>query len=179
MSACAELRDRLPAFVDGALDGAAARRAAEHVAACPACSAEAAALRAVLERVAGLPVPELPPAFWQGFEGSVRRRVAASPAPGSSLWERVTGWLAGLPGARPIPALVAASVLGLLLAIGLVRSDRPTRPGPAPEVLITSQDLGIGQDLDLLEQLDLLEDVEVLERLDLLRSLDVVRPKLG
>jgi len=179
MSTCAELRDRLPALVDGALDPAAAGHAAEHLAACPACAAEAARLRALLERVAGLPVPGPPPDFWREFEGSVRRRVAAGPAPGPSIWGRLAGRLAGRAGPRPIPTLVAASVLGLVLAIGLLRSDRATGPRPGPEVLISSQELGIGQDLDLLEQLDLLEDVEVLERLDLLRSLDAVRPQMG
>lgn len=178
MSTCAEVRDGLPAYVDGALDAEAERRAAEHLAACPSCAAEAAALRAILARAAALPAPEPSPAFWREFEASVRARVTARPAPRPSRWTRVVEWAAGLTGLRPAPVLVAASVLGLLLAIGLVRSDRPTHPGPPAEVVTASQDLAIGQDLDLFQQLDLLEEEEVLERLDMLRSLNGTRPRV-
>jgi anti-sigma factor RsiW len=165
--------------VDGTLDAEAERGAAEHLAACPACAAEMAALQATLARAIALLVPEPPPAFWREFEASVRARVVAEPVPRPSPWGRVLGWAAGLPGLQPAPALVAASVLGLMLAIGLVRSERPSPSGPPVEVSMVNQDLAIGRDLDLLQQLDLLEEVEVLERLDLLRSLEDARPRVG
>jgi hypothetical protein len=73
---------------------------------------------------------------------------------------------------RPVPVLATATALGLLLAVGLIRTHRAPPDVPPPEALVIGEDLAIGQNLELLESLDLLEEIEVLERLDLLRHLE-------
>jgi hypothetical protein len=67
--------------------------------------------------------------------------------------------------------LAAATALGLMLAIGLRRTQQTSRDLPPVEALVISEDLAIGQNLELLENLDVLEDVEILEQMDLLRRL--------
>jgi hypothetical protein len=68
-----------------------------------------------------------------------------------------------------VPALSAAAVLGLLLAIGLVRAPRTPQPSPTIEFIAAGESLPIAQNLDILEQFDLLEDLDLLEQLPVLR----------
>ena len=172
MTGCDEIRNRLPSHHEYALGAEERRRVDAHLATCGECAREARLLREVLGRVQALPVPEPPAGFWEEFGAAVRERIRAEPPPRPSLRARVAAWVSGLQGVRPVPALAAATALGLLLAIGLVRTHQKPRDLPPVEALVLSEDLGIAQNLELLENLDVLEEVEVLERLDLLRRLN-------
>ena len=175
MNGCDEIRDRLLSHHEGALGAEERRRVEAHLATCRECAREARLLREVLGRVQALPVPEPPAGFWEEFGAAVRERISAEPPPRPSLLARVAAWIGGLQGIvrlRRMPALAAATALGLLLAIGLVRTQQTPRDLPPVEALAISEDLGIAQNLELLENLDVLEEVEILERLDLLRRLN-------
>ncbi|HYL80311.1 MAG TPA: zf-HC2 domain-containing protein [Candidatus Acidoferrum sp.] len=175
MRECGQIRDWL--IVQEELDAEERRRVETHLAGCPECAREAASLRDLLERVQALPVPEPAAAFWGVFEATVRRRVAEAPAPHPGLWVRATSWLGG---SWRVPALAAATALGLLLAFGLVKSRQPQREVPPVEILAVGEELAIGQNLEVLENLDLFEEIEVVERLDLLQRLDGGgRPRLS
>jgi anti-sigma factor RsiW len=178
MSECGQIRDWLIAQEE--LDTDQRRRVETHLAACPSCARDAAGLREILQRIQALPVPEPAAGFWGNFEAVVRLRLAGVPKPRPSLWVRVTGRFGGLGGTWRIPALAAATALGLLVAFGLVKSRQPQRDIPPVEALAVGEDLAIGQDLEVLENLDLFEEFDVLERLDLLRRLDGGgRPRLS
>jgi len=175
MSECEEIRDRLLSHHEDALSAEEHRRVEAHLATCGECAREARLLHEVLGRVQALPVPEPPGDFWEEFFAAVRRRITAEPPPRPSLSARVAAWIDGLQGIvrlRRIPALAAATALGLLLAIGLVQTRRAPRDLPPVEALAIGEDLGIAQNLELLENMDVLEEVEILERLDLLRRLN-------
>lgn len=96
-----------------ALDGGG--RAGAHLDACPACRAELAALRQLVDgaRAAG-DVPEPSPLFWNAFSARVREAVDSEPVP--SRW-----WAAYW---RPVAAM--ASVLATVV---IVLSSQPVR-GP-------------------------------------------------
>ena len=172
MSECEAIRDRLLSHHEDELGVEERRRVEGHLATCAACTREARLLREVLGRVRTLPVPEPPARFWEEFGAGVHRRIAVEPAPHPSLWERVAAWIGGLVRLRGTPALAAATALGLVLAIGLLRTHRTPRDLPPVEALVLGEDVAIGQNLELLENLDVLEEVEILERLDLLRRLN-------
>jgi len=178
MSECGQFRDWL--IDQDELDADNRRRLETHLAACPACAREAAGIREIVARVQTLPVPEPQTGYWEEFQTAVGRRVAEARPPRPSAWPRMSGWLGGLAGPWRVPALAAATALGLLLAFGLVKSHRPPRDLPPAEVLAVGEDLAIGQNLDVLKDLDLFEEFDVLERLDLLRQLDGGgRPRLS
>ncbi len=171
MSECETIRDRLLSHHEDELGAEERRRVGAHLATCAACAREARRLREMLGRVQALPVPEPPARFWEEFSAGVHRRIAVEPAPRPSLWERAAAWIGGLVRLRGTPALAAATALGLVLAIGLLRTHWTPRDLPPVEALVLSEDVAIGQNLELLENLDVLEEVEILERLDLLRRL--------
>ncbi len=172
MTSCENIRGQLLAHHHGELSPDGRRVVEVHLRSCAVCAREAALIREALGRAQALPVPEPPAGFWQGFEAAVHRRIVAEAPPRRPRWAKMADWLHGLFPLRPVPVLAAATALGLLLAIGLIRTQRPPRDLPPADVLAFSEDLAIGQNLELLESLDLLEDIEVLERLDLLRDLD-------
>jgi anti-sigma factor RsiW len=172
MNGCEEIRDRLLSLHEEALGAEERRRVEAHLATCGECARQARLLHEVLGRVQALPVPEPPGDFWEEFGAAVRRRIAAEPPPRLSLSARVAAWIGGLQGLQPMPALAAATALGLLLAIGLVRTQRSPRDLPPVEALAFGEELGIAQNLELLENLEVLEEVDVLERLDMLRRLN-------
>lgn len=171
MTGCDDIRGRLLARHEGELATEERRQVEAHLATCEGCTREAGMIREALGRVQAMPVPEPPAGFWEDLEATVRRRIAAEPPPRLAPWARVAAWLGRSLRQRRIPALAAATALGLLLAIGLVRTHRAPRDLPPVEALMVSEDLAIGQNLEVLENLDLLEEVEILERLDLLRQL--------
>lgn len=91
---CEAFADLLDAQADGALPPATARAVAAHLAACPGCAAEVAAIGALRAELAALPRPEPPP----GLSARIR---AALPAPPPRVRERralglVAAGLAGL-----------------------------------------------------------------------------------
>ncbi len=179
MNGCEAIRKLLIAHHDGEVGNEERRLVEAHLATCPGCAREADLIREALRRVQGFPVPDPPEGFWEDFGAAVSQRIAAEPPPHPSFWTRVASWLPLWPRLRPVPALAMATALGLLLAIGIVRTYRTPRDVPPVEAFVVSEDLGIAQDLEVLENLDLLQEVEVLERLDLLRRMDGRRPRLS
>lgn len=102
-------------------------RADAHLAVCPACRAELAELRGLVDeaRAAG-EVPEPSPLFWDAFSARVREAVDHEPVP--SRW-----WAAYW---RPAAAM--ASVLG---TVAIVLSSQPARtplPVAAPETSVAA-----------------------------------------
>ncbi len=180
MDGCEAIRELLIAHQEGELEGKECRLVEAHLATCPGCAREADLIQEALRRVQGFPVPDPPEKFWEDFGAAVRRRIAEERPPHPSFWTRVANWLPRWPRLRPVSALAMATALGLLLAIGIVRTYRTPRDVPPVEAFVVSEDLGIAQDLEVLENLDLLQEVEVLERLELLRHMDGARrPRLS
>ncbi len=172
MTNCETIRDQLLAHHENELEAGERRLVEAHLSVCPDCAREAGLIREALARVEALPVPEPPVGSWQAFEAAVRRRIAEEAPPRADIWGRLTALFRGIFLLRPVPALAAATALGLLLAVGLIRTERAPREVPPAELLVLNEDLTIGQNLEVLESLDLLEDIEVLERLELLQRLD-------
>ena len=94
---CEAFADLLDAQADGALPPSAAQAVAAHLAACPHCAAEVAAIGALRAELAALPRPEPPPAL-------AHRIRAALPAPPPRLAAR-----------REAFGLLAAGVAGLTI----------------------------------------------------------------
>lgn len=175
MQDCDSIRDRLIDFVEGELATDPSRQIEAHLGRCPQCFREVFGLRDVLGGVRGLPAPPVPGGFLDGFATGVLARIASQPAPRVPVWRKVSAWFGGIR-LRPIPALSAAAVLGLLLIFGLVRTPRSPQVSLAPEVLVVGESLSMAQNLDVLEQFDLLEDLDLLEQLPLLRGPGNGRP---
>ena len=180
MTDCESTRERLPAYHDGELLMEERRAVEAHLLSCGRCAREAALIGEALGRVQALPVPEPPAGFWETFGAEVRQRIAGERPPRLPWWVKVAERFRGLAPVRPVPVLAATMALGLLLAIGLIRTHRAPRELPPVEALAIGEDLAIGQNLELLESLDLLEEIDVLERLDVLRQLDRTgRPRVS
>lgn len=73
---CYVTRRKIGAYLDGALDSAAARSAERHLARCAGCTAEADALRRLKSAVRALPQPADPD--WTGFWPGVVRGIEAA-----------------------------------------------------------------------------------------------------
>jgi hypothetical protein len=101
-------------FVDLVEAGSAAAPLQEHLQSCAACRERLADLRATLQSVKAVDVPDPSPLFWDHFSRRVRGAVAADAAgrPGR-------GWLPWL-----FPAAAAASLILLVVAPGVWRSAR-------------------------------------------------------
>lgn len=103
---CAETRDRLDDYVDGALGGAELHEMELHLAGCAACAGDERGLRALLARAAALPGEMDPPRdLWPGI---AERLAAARPRTAPPLFRRAWSWS---------PALLAAAA-GVLVALG-------------------------------------------------------------
>ncbi len=74
--------EKVTALVDGALEPGEAEALEAHLASCEACRTQAAAERALRQRLQGLPSPELPP----GLEGRLRLRLEQRPRGLARLW---------------------------------------------------------------------------------------------
>jgi anti-sigma factor RsiW len=100
---CSEVQEYLSAWMDGEIPEGLSRRLADHVAGCPACRAEQAALARLDAALAGLeaPVP-------QGLATKVRRRLPSPAIP----------WFQSL-------ALAVCLVLGIFLGSSLTGTLYP------------------------------------------------------
>ncbi|MBK9710522.1 MAG: anti-sigma factor [Kouleothrix sp.] len=113
-------QDSIPAFVLGALDADEAILVSRHLAACPACRAEAAAFHAAVAELPYAAAPHTPPPH---VKRQLFARIAAT-APGEHA-----AALPGLP-ARPRSrwmGVVAAGSLALALAFGAMMVDARSR----------------------------------------------------
>ena len=103
---CAETKDRLDDYVDGALGGAELHEVELHLAGCAACAAEERGLRALLAGAAALP-REMGPSrdLWPGI---AERIAAARPRPAPAVVRRAWSWSPALAAAAVLVALGAA-----------------------------------------------------------------------
>jgi len=144
--------------VRGDLDAAELARVDAHLAACGDC-------RAARDRFAGLmaelarTAPAAPPIHWGAYRAELRERLERRTSrAGTRGW-----WLA-----RPVPALVAAGLVAMLVIAGLpggVRSPGTPEPLALDNTILASQ-LDMIARLDVVQQLDLLEDFNVIGELD-------------
>jgi anti-sigma factor RsiW len=162
---CDAIRDLLVEYQEATLSPEGRAEVETHLRTCAACAHEASLLCEAVARARELPLPEPSPASWAEFGVALRRRLAQEPAPRARAWRRAWRWLGD--SLRPAPALVAATALGLLLAVGLVQTARVPNGRGSADPVVTQDEMRIGQNLDVLQQLDLLEDLEVLEGLPL------------
>jgi anti-sigma factor RsiW len=117
---CAETRDRLDDYVDGALGGAALHEVELHLAGCAECAGEERRLSALLAGAAALPREVSPPRdLWPGI---AERIAAARPRPVAPVVRRTWSWS---------PALLAAAA-AVLVALGasLLRVWPPATRAP-------------------------------------------------
>jgi anti-sigma factor RsiW len=115
---CADVLDRLDAWIDGDLEPAEAGVLEAHMERCTACEAERRLAEEIRATLRGLPELELP--------DRVMKVVRAETAP--TIGERVRGLLDTI-GARPVPAgaAVAAIVLFIFAVVPLRQSETPPR----------------------------------------------------
>jgi anti-sigma factor RsiW len=144
--------------VRGDLDPADRARVDAHLVACDHCRASRDRFAALMTELADT-APAPPPIQWGLYRAELRERLERRTS--ASGW--LGGWLA-----RPLPALVAAGLVAVLVMAGLPGGVRA--PGaPDPLVLdntILATQLDMIARLDVVQQLDLLEDFNVIGELD-------------
>lgn len=128
--ACRGARGRLPDL----LEGADLPQARHHLESCPACRAEAALLRHVLEATGGpigaRDVPDPGPRYWDAFLPSVRARIESRR---NVSWKRSRLW--------PVAA-AAVLIAGLGLAtLRLTPPEGSLRTGAADSARVADADL--------------------------------------
>lgn len=106
---CEAIDDLLDAMADDALPAATAAEVRAHLAACPRCAAEFAAIGALRRDLAALPRPAAPPAL------VARLRAALPETPAAAPPRRAIGWM-------------AAGLAGLVLGGGAGWFSRGGRP---------------------------------------------------
>ncbi|HEV8664089.1 MAG TPA: zf-HC2 domain-containing protein [Candidatus Methylomirabilis sp.] len=154
---CDEVQALLIEAADGSLPGPLRAEMEGHLAACPACRAEAGALRELLQAAAADPVPEPPAPYWAAARQDLARRLGLKPPPSS----RPAGFLPRR--AWVLGGAAAALLLALAAAFLAGRGPAPLAPtAPSPEELALLRNLEVVQDLELLEQVDILEHYELL-----------------
>jgi anti-sigma factor RsiW len=117
--ACADVRDRLEALIDGDLDPAEAVSMTAHLERCQQCRAERRRAVEVRAALRALPVFDPPPRVAAAVMAAVRDD-AGTKRSGLPVWLRAR------------PALVAAALAAALLVIVLEPFREPPRPKPAP-----------------------------------------------
>ena len=88
--ACARIVPLLPALLDGGISAGEIREVESHLAVCPSCAAERAAIARTLRIVAGRSRPEPDPAFFDAMRRNLRGKLVAAPAPRRlprALWQ--------------------------------------------------------------------------------------------
>jgi anti-sigma factor RsiW len=144
--------------VRGELEGAELRWVDAHLAACAQCRATRerfAHLMAALARTA----PPAPPIHWGAYRAELRERLERRGARGGGLWARLL---------RPVPALVAAALVAVLVLSGLPGGLRS--PG-APDLLALDHP-GLASRLDMIARLDVVQQLDLLEDWNVIGELD-------
>jgi anti-sigma factor RsiW len=131
MISCDDAREAAPELALGTLDGGERAELLRHLSTCPACRDETARLVETADAIGLLAPPELPPV---GFED----RVLAAMGVGTPAARRRRRWLT-----RPAVVL-AAAVIGALLAIGAVALSGDDEPAVASASMIGVGDQIVG-----------------------------------
>jgi len=144
--------------VRGELDPVDRARVDAHLSACGECRVSRERFAALMTELART-APAPPPIHWGAYRADLRERLERRASGGGWLW----AWLV-----RPLPALVAASLVALLVMTGLPAGLRaPGTPDPlALDNTILASQLDMIARLDVVQQLDLLEDFNVIGELD-------------
>ena len=144
--------------VRGELDPADRARVDAHLLACDDCRASRDRFAALMTELAQT-APAPPPIHWGAYRAELRERLERRTSTSGWLW----AWLA-----RPLPALVAAGLVAVLVMAGLPGGVRvPGGPDPlALDNTILATQLDMIARLDVVQQLDLLEDFNVIGELD-------------
>jgi anti-sigma factor RsiW len=144
--------------VRGELDPADRARVDAHLLACDDCRASRDRFAALMTELAQT-APAPPPIHWGAYRAELRERLERRTSTSGWLW----AWLA-----RPLPALVAAGLVAVLVMAGLPGGVRvPSGPDPlALDNTILATQLDMIARLDVVQQLDLLEDFNVIGELD-------------
>jgi len=149
--------------VRGELDPADRARVDAHLVACDDCRASRERFGALMTELART-APAPPPIHWGAYRAELRERLErrTSGRAGGRAGEsgRLWAWLA-----RPLPALVAAGLVALLVMTGLPAGVRTPDPLALDNTILASR-LDMIARLDVVQQLDLLEDFNVIGELD-------------
>jgi hypothetical protein len=105
---------------------------------------------------AGPTAPAPPPMHWGAYRAQLREWLERRGGERGALW----AWVA-----RPLPTLVAAGLVALLVMTGLPGGVRAPDPLALDNTILASQ-LDMIARLDVVQQLDLLEDFNVIGELD-------------
>jgi len=126
---CTLLQRWLPEYPEGDLPAFWKGRLKSHLDRCPACRAEQAALRQVVEAIQSVPKADLGPEFWSEFSREMHLKLVRAAQEGQMAPARSVWW-------GRIPYLVGAPALAALLLWVAVGYLNPERPGltPAPQV---------------------------------------------
>ncbi|HJR02647.1 MAG TPA: zf-HC2 domain-containing protein [Methylomirabilota bacterium] len=141
--------------VRGDLDPADRARVDVHLAACADCRASRDRFAALITELART-APAPPPIHWGAYRAELRERLERRTSGSGRVW----GWLL-----RPLPALVAAGLVAVLVLAGLPAGVRTPDPIALDNTILATQLDMIGR-LDVVQQLDLLEDFNVIGELD-------------
>lgn len=145
--------------VRGDLDPADRARVDAHLSACDDCRAARERFAALMTELART-APAPPPIHWGAYRAELRerleRRISGSAGGSTGLW----AWLA-----RPLPVLVGAGLVAVLVMTGLPAGVRTPDPLALDSTILASQ-LDMIARLDVVQQLDLLEDFNVIGELD-------------
>ena len=131
---CESVRDHLPEWVGGALDGEELARVDEHLSSCPQCRGEAEVVRALVE------IRPEPPV---GLEARIQARLREELSGDREGFERDarTIPLFGRRRWAPTWALSAAALVVLSLGIGVIWD------GQAPEVTLDPMEVAVQEPL--------------------------------
>jgi anti-sigma factor RsiW len=117
---CAECEPLIGLFADGELDPQRADAVASHLANCPACAANLAAIRELGNAVRQLSVPAVPADLWDRIASQISRPAAAGTI---RSWRDSTGLRYAM-----VAVLLAAAVVANWLAFWPAAQDAPPAP---------------------------------------------------
>ena len=137
--------------VRGDLDPADRARVDVHLAACADCLASRERFAVLMTELART-APAPPPIHWGAYRADLRERLERR----TRLW----AWLV-----QPLPALVAAGLVAVLVLAGLPTAVRTSDPLVVDNTILATR-LDMIARLDVVQQLDLLEDFNVIGELD-------------
>ena len=141
--------------VRGDLDPADRARVDVHLAACADCLASRERFAVLMTELART-APAPPPIHWGAYRADLRERLERRTSGYGRLW----AWLV-----QPLPALVAAGLVAVLVLAGLPTAVRTSDPIALDNTILATR-LDMITRLDVVQQLDLLEDFNVIGELD-------------
>lgn len=142
---CTQARAALDELLDGDLPHDVAAAMARHVAGCPGCAAEQAAITALREALRQMPVPAPRPGFVEAALAAAARQAPAPSTPtprgrGFAPWRRLEIWAGATLGAAAAAALMAI----FLDAPGPI--EVPAKPPGVRLTLFEAREIGLAID---------------------------------